>query len=95
MTKGNGCLAPTAPCSSYVGTKATCSAFTAKCWNTDAAGATTACTERACSDDTTSTTDSACSSFKTGCRTKGTGCIDGTSPCPSYQGTAATCDTFR
>ena len=95
LTKGNGCLASTAPCSNYFGTRAICSAFTRKCNNSESAIATTACTERICSDDITSTSNFDCNSFKTDCRTKGIGCIDPSKLCGDYNGIQSACDDFR
>jgi len=39
--------------------------------------------------------DSSCNSFKTGCLTKGTGCIDSTKLCSDYSGIQSACDAFR
>ncbi|TNV71570.1 hypothetical protein FGO68_gene4687 [Halteria grandinella] len=97
LYNGNGgCVTASASCGSYTGSStATCSAFKGssganQCWWTS--GST--CVAKACSHDTTSTTDGDCGTFLTGCVTKGTGCTDPTSTCPSYSGTAAQCNSF-
>jgi hypothetical protein len=68
LTKGDGCISKTAPCSSYYGTKTTCGNFTGngkKCWGDSTTKA--ACRDRVCTDKTTATNLSDCDQFLTGC----------------------------
>ncbi len=88
LTKKTGCLAPTDPCTSYSGSKATCEGFTLKCTNADGVSETTACTNITCAGNTTATSDDACNSHHKGCLTKGTGCIDPSEACTAYPGTS-------
>ncbi|CAD8156844.1 unnamed protein product [Paramecium pentaurelia] len=96
LTKKTGCVAPTATCSSYQGTKATCEGFTIKCTNTNSATDTTACTDPVCTDNTDATTDDACKSFHAKCLTKGTGCIAASAACTAYVGASTdVCGKFK
>ncbi|CAK62361.1 unnamed protein product (macronuclear) [Paramecium tetraurelia] len=88
LTKKTGCIASTATCSSYSGTKATCEGFTIKCTNTNSASDTTACVDPVCTDNTDATSDDACKSYHSTCLTKGTGCIAASAACSAYPGTS-------
>ncbi|CAD8071729.1 unnamed protein product [Paramecium sonneborni] len=96
LTKKTGCLAPSAACTSYQGTKATCEGFTIKCTNTNVATDSTDCTAPVCSDNKDATTDEACKSYHINCLTNGAGCIDSSAACSAYPGSSTDiCGKFK
>lgn len=99
LTRGIGCIDSSEPCTKYQGIQSTCAEYignSKKCWNHSSVTiSSTYCVDKKCSDDSVSTTDMACNSSLKDCVTKGTGCIEKTASCTSYQGTQAICSAFK
>ncbi|CAK87462.1 unnamed protein product (macronuclear) [Paramecium tetraurelia] len=84
FTGSQGCVNENAECGEFYGNSQQCYALNSKC--SQNLGESGKCRPLECYDNSVALEDYECNLFKSGCVTKGLGCIASTAPCTQYSG---------